>query len=133
MPLNNPTYVAGEDLAPMRFVKRSTTENNAVLYADDGTVPIVGVTHNGTREAPIPSVSDSLVAADGEPVRVHGLGDRCEVEAGGTITDGAELTATTDGTAVVASAGDYIAGIAERGCSSGDNVWIQVVSYQKNA
>lgn len=133
MPLNNPTYVAGEDLAPARFVRRSTSENNAVLYADDGTAPLVGVTHNGTREAPIPSVSESLAAQDGEPVRVHGIGDRCEVEAGDTITDGAELTATTDGAAVVATGGDYVGGIAERGVASGELVWMQVVSYQKNA
>jgi hypothetical protein len=134
MPLNNPSYVAGEDLAPARFVKRSTSENNAVVYADDGTALIVGITRNGTREAPIPSVTETLAAEDGEPVMVHGLGDRCEVELGETIsTDGVELTASTDGVAVTATGGDYVAAIAERNGTSGDTIWVQVVGYQKNA
>jgi len=134
MPLNNPSYVAGEDLAPARFVKRSTSENNAVVYADDGTALIVGITRNGTREAPIPSVTETLAAADGEPVMVHGLGDRCEVELGANVTtDGAELMATTDGKAITATAGNYVGAIAERNGSSGDTIWVQVVAYQKNA
>lgn len=131
MPLNNPSYVAGEDLAPARFVKRSTSEDNTVVYADDGTAVIVGVTQNGTREAPIPSVSETLHAQDGEDVRVHGLGDRCEVTLGENITAAnLNLTASTDGVAVAASAGDFVAFIAERAASSGEKVWGQVVAFE---
>jgi hypothetical protein len=135
MPLLNPNYVAGEDLYPARFVKRATDEGNAVLMSDDGTTaPCVGVTHNGTREAPIPSVTTAYAALDGEPVRVHGLGDTCEVEAGETLTDGAEVAAGTDGVAMLATAGDYVSGIVQKGDSvAGEMAWIQVVNYQKNA
>jgi hypothetical protein len=130
MPLNNMTYVAGEDLAPARFVKRSTTEDNSVVYADDGAAVIVGITFNGTREAPIPSVTESLAAADGEPIRVHGPGDRCEVVLGDTITAAnLNLTATTDGEAVAASSGDFVGAIAERAAASGEKVWCQVVQF----
>jgi len=130
MPLNNMTYVAGEDLAPMRFVKRSTSEDNSVVYADDGTAVLVGVTFDGTREAPIPSVSESLAAEDGEPIRVYGPGDRCRVKLGETITAAnLNLTASTDGVAVGASSGDFVGAIAERAASSGEYVWCSVVQF----
>jgi hypothetical protein len=133
MPLINPNYVAGEDLYPKRFVKRATDEGNAVLMADDGTAACVGVTQNGTREAPIPSVTTAYAALDGEPVRVHGLGDTCEVEAGEALTDGCELMAGTNGVAMKATAGNYVSGICQKAVDSGDDAWIQVVCYQKNA
>lgn len=130
MPLNNMSYVAGENLAPSRFVKRDTSQDNAVVYADDGTAALVGITFSGTRAAPIPSVSESLAAAEGEPVRVYGVGDRCEVELGETITAAnLNLTATTDGKAVAANSGDFVGAIAERAASSGERVWVQVVQF----
>jgi hypothetical protein len=130
MPLNNMSYVAGEDLAPCRFVKRSTTEDNTVVYADDGAAAIVGITFNGTRAAPIPSVSEALCAADGEGVRVFGPGDRAEVELGETITAAnLNLTATTDGKAVAATSGNFVGAIAERAGSSGERVWVQVTQF----
>lgn len=134
MPLNNMSYVAGEDLKPARFVKRSTSEDNTVVYIDDGTEVIVGITFNGTREAPIPSVSETLVAEDGEPVRVHGPGDRCEVVLGETITAAnLNLTASTDGVAVAASAGDFVGAIAERAAASGEKVWCSVTQFERHS
>lgn len=134
MPLTNPNYVAGEDLYPARFVKRSTVTgaNNTVLMADAGTAPLVGVTFNGGREAPIPSVTTVYCALSGETVRVHGLGDTCEVEAGENLTEGAEVTAGTNGVAMLATAGNYVGGIVQHAVNSGEKAQIQVVSYQKN-
>lgn len=135
MPLLNPNYVAGEDLYPARIVKRATDENNAVLMADDGTAVPVGVVFNGTREAPIPSVTTAYAALDQEPVRVHGPGDVAEVEIGETLTDGCEVMAGTNGVAMVATGGNYVVGICQRGVtySSGEKAWIHIVIYQKNA
>jgi hypothetical protein len=133
MPLLNPSYVAGENITPARFLTRDTTEGNAVLMADDGTAAIVGVSMNGTRQAPIPSVSESLAAEDGETFRVHGLGDTCEVLSGEALDDGAEVTAGANGVAVAATGGDYVGGVVQRGVASGSKAWIQVVNYQKNA
>jgi len=133
MPLINPNYVAGEDLYPKRIVNRDTTEGNSVLMSDAGSSTPVGVTVNGTREAPIPSVSTAYAALEGEPVRIHGLGDVCEVEAGEALTDGCEVMAGTNGVAMVATAGNYVAGICQKAVDSGDDAWIQVMCYQKNA
>lgn len=133
MPLNNPAYVAGEDLAPCRIVKRDTAIANGVIYSDDGTAVLVGVTFNGTREAPIPSVSEKLAAKEGEPIRVYGPGDRAEVELGGTVDlSNLNLTATTDGKAVAANAGDFIIAIAERAGASGEKVWANIVQVIQN-
>jgi hypothetical protein len=133
MPLNNPNYVAGEDLYPARFVKRSTSEDNTVLMADAATAAVVGVTFNGGREAPIPSVTTVYCALDGEPVRVHGLGDTCEVEAGETLTYGCEVMSGTNGVGMVGTAGNYISGICQKQVTVGQKAQIQVVCYQKNA
>ena len=133
MPLINPNYVAGEDLYPKRIVVRATDEGNAVNMGDNGTYAPVGVTHNGTREAPIPSVTTAYAALSGEPVRVHGLGDVCEVEAGEALTDGCEVMSGTNGVAMVATAGNYVAGVCQKAVDSGDDAWIQVMCYQKNA
>jgi hypothetical protein len=130
MPLNNMAYVAGEDLLPCRFVKRDTSTDNAVVYADDGSAAIVGITFSGTRDAPIPLNTSNLLAEEGDPVRVYGPGDRCEVELGETITAAnLNLTADTDGKAVGASSGDFVGAIAERAASSGEKVWAQVVQF----
>jgi hypothetical protein len=130
MPLNNMSYVAGEDLEPCRFVKRSTTEDNTVVYADDGTAVIVGITFSGTKDAPIPLNTTAYAAEDGDPIRVYGPGDRCEVELGETITAAnLNLTAGADGVAVAATSGDFVAAIAERAASSGEKVWVQVVQF----
>ena len=133
MPLMNPNYVAGEDLYPKRFVKRATDEGNAVLMADAATAAVVGVTFNGTREAPIPSVTTAYAALDGESVRVHGLGDVCEIEAGEALTDGCEVMSGTNGVGMIATGGNYVSGICQKAVASGEDAWIQVVSYQKNA
>jgi hypothetical protein len=130
MPLNNMSYVAGEDLLPCRFVKRDTAVDNAVVYADDGAAAIVGITFSGTRDAPIPLNTSNLLAEEGDPVRVYGPGERCEVVLGETITAAnLNLTATTDGKAVAASSGDFVGAIAERAASDGEKVWVQVVQF----
>jgi hypothetical protein len=130
MPLNNMSYVAGHDILSCRFVKRSASVDNAVVYATDGAAAIVGITFNGTKDAPIPLNTTNWLAETGDPVRVYGPGDRCEVELGETITAAnLNLTATADGKAVAANSGDFVAAIAERAASSGEKVWVQVVQF----
>lgn len=61
---------------------------------------------------------------------MFGPGDRAEVTLGETITAAnLNLTASTDGVAVAASSGDFVAAIAERAASSGEKVWCQVVQF----
>ena len=131
MPLLNPNYVAGEDLLPKRIVVRATDEGNAVHMGDNGTYEPVGVTHNGTREAPIPSVTTAYAALDGEPIRVHGEGDVCEVETGQALTDGCLVMSGTNGVAMVHTNGNYVAGVCQKAVDSGDDAWIQVHSFYR--
>lgn len=83
MPTENPSYVAGEDVGSSLIVKASTAANHTVLKAGFGELP-VGVTHEGSREAPIPGVTP-YAALSGESVRVYGLGETCEVEVGSGV------------------------------------------------
>ena len=53
--------------------------------------------------------------------------------AGADITKGQELTASTGGTVVPASAGNYVIGFALATVESGGIVKIQLAKYQKNA
>lgn len=131
MPLNNMAYVAGENLLPCRFVKRDTSNPNAVVYATNGDDAIVGITFSGTRDAPIPLNTSNLLAETGDPVRVYGPGDRCEVVLGENITEAnLNLTAGTAGVGMTPEPADFIGAIAERAASSGEKVWVQVVQFE---
>lgn len=83
MPTENPSYVFGEDCAPSLIVKRSTAADHTVLKAGFGELPC-GVAHEGTRQAPLPSVTP-YVALEGETARVYGPGETCEVEVGSGV------------------------------------------------
>jgi hypothetical protein len=96
MPLENPSFVFGEDCAPSLIVKRSTADDHTVLKAGFGELPC-GVAHEGTREAPIPGITP-LAAVQGESARVYGPGETAEVDvANGTvITAGFPVMADAD-------------------------------------
>jgi hypothetical protein len=83
MPLENPSYVFGEDCATSLIVKQSSAADHTVLKCGFGEKP-VGVAHEGSREAPIPGVTP-LCAKSGESARVYGPGESCEVEVGSGV------------------------------------------------
>lgn len=83
MPTENPSYVFGEDIAPSLIVKQSTAADHTCLKAGFGEMPI-GVSHEGSREAPIPGIIP-LAAAQGESARVYGRGETCEVQVGSGV------------------------------------------------
>jgi len=83
MPVNNPSYVMGEDVGPSLFVKADPAYDFQALKATLGAEPL-GVTHEGTRDAPIPGAS-AYAALTGESVRVYGLGEVCEVLVSATL------------------------------------------------
>ena len=117
MPLNNPSFRAGDTILPSRFVTMFPT---GILTAADYTVfPsvattsfILGVSQDGTK---FPEATDgfgagaqTIAAAVGDQIRVYGSGDVCLLEvnnAGSTITAGTLLTATTAGVGVVVATG----------------------------
>jgi hypothetical protein len=122
---HSPRYLAGGGIAPSRFVKIDTTSgaNFTVIEASAATDKIVGVSQEGTRLAQIEGLTtDEDAARSGENLRVYGPGEECLIKAGGTITQGDWLTATTDGKAVAITASGTVvhAGFALESGVSGD-------------
>lgn len=123
---SSPSYLAGADINPSRFVKISDDHTVIQCVADEVAN---GVSHEGTREAPLPDVTP-LAAKTGETCRVYGADETCEVEAAGAITAGAYLKPDANGKAVVVIAGvaavQYSA-IARAAAAAGEKCKIQLV------
>lgn len=135
MPLTNPSYIAGEDLVPATIVMFAATGvDNTVVTASDGSLPMVGIVHNGSRIAPIPEVTSVLAAKSGETVKVHGLGDTCEVKVGDQAIDAGDyLMADSDGYATPATAGNHYVARALIDAAAGSMCNVQVIQGQLNA
>lgn len=118
-----PSFKAAEDIGPSLFVRVSG--NREVSLCDAGDLAI-GVSQEGTREAPIPGVTTPLAAAQGEPIHVYTMSEPCEVVAGGSIDAGDYLKPNADAQAVVASEGDTYSAVALSDASSGEKVKVQV-------
>lgn len=114
MPLENPSFVFGEDCATSLIVKRSTSADHTVLKCGFGERP-AGVAHEGSREAPIPGITP-LVAKSGESARVYGPGETCEVEVGSgvVVTHGYPVMADANSKARRAIHGLYSLGMPEK-------------------
>lgn len=80
--------IAGAVIAPRRIVKFSAAKT--VIQAAAATDSLIGV-------------SDSLGAAAGERVEVYTSGPGVEIEVGGNIARGAEITSDAVGRAVTAA------------------------------
>lgn len=117
---SRPSYLAGADLAPSTFVKHEAGVDNTVIpcVADDVAV---GVTHEGTREAPIPGVSP-LAAAEGESCQVYGADEPCEIVAGAAISAGDRLKPDANAEAIPAIGGDEYSAIARTSAADGEKV-----------
>lgn len=109
----NPTftknYTAGAAIAKRRFVKIGAADG-AILQAAAATDPIIGA-------------STDIDAASGDRVDAH-LAGIVEVEAGGNITRGVQVTADADGKAVAAApasgVNNFVAGRAMVSAAAGD-------------
>jgi len=102
MQSNQRSFIAGEDIAPSLFVDVSA--KHAVSVSDLAGVPY-GISHEGTREAPIPG-NAALTALSGESVLVYGPGDACEVLAGAAVAAGKFLKPDANGKAIIALPGE---------------------------
>lgn len=120
MPYSSPSYNAGGDINPSRFVKLSTTADNTVLQcvADDEAV---GVSHAGTLDAPIPG-APTLAARANQPCQVYGADEPCEIEAGDDITSGDKLKPDADGKAIPAAEDEVYSAIARSSAANGEKV-----------
>lgn len=114
MPLENPSYVFGEDCATSLIVKQSSAADHTALKCGFGEQPI-GVATEGSREAPIPGVTP-YAALSGEPARIYGPGETCEVQVGSgvVVTAGKDVMADANSKARRAIHGMWSLGRAEK-------------------
>lgn len=125
MPTQNPNFIAGETLYPNRFVVRDATDDNTVNMATAGLLAI-GITHEGSKYAPIPEVATVTLAEAGDGVRVHGDGEEAYLDIAGTVTPDDYLKPDADGKGVVASAANPFSAIALQNGSSGEQIRVLV-------
>lgn len=99
-------YNAAGTITRSRFVRLSSSGNNSVVQCGLGEQPI-GVSQYGSREAPLPSVTDnpSLAAKSGDALEVHVVNETHETPAleiglGGCLA-GDTLIADADGKGIV--------------------------------
>lgn len=132
MPLENRSYVFGEDCAPSLIVKQSTAADHTVLKCGLGERPC-GVVHEGSREAPIPGVS-VLAAKSGESARVYGPGENCEIDVGSgvVITAGLPVMADANSKATPAIHNFWAIGVPDKTVTGPSRCRLQVNPYIVN-
>lgn len=122
---NNPSYKFKVDTLPSLFVKQDPATDHQVDLAVVGDDPI-GVSHEGTNEAPIPGVT-GYAAKAGETARVYGVTETCEVVSAEAIVRGDYVRPNAASKAVKARHGLPYGGKALASCASGENCRIQVM------
>jgi len=124
----SPNFIAGGNISPSRFVRQDDTADFQVLEADANS-KLAGISMEGTREAPIPSVSTALAAQSGEPLQVYGDTEECLLELGGTVRPGEDLKSDADGKGVTIAAGatvQEIGAVALENGVDGELIRVQV-------
>lgn len=97
MPNTPPALIAKGDINPSRFVALDGSTNHGVIEANADS-RIIGISQEGSRDAPIPNAS-TLAAADGDHLRIYGDGDECllEIKAQTAVVSGDLLKSDADG------------------------------------
>lgn len=105
-----PQLQAGGTIRPARFISLSTAANNEALESNSGDATIIGISHDGGPDAPIPSVTSNQWT-DGDQLRFYTMGDICRLELGtGGCTAGDFLKPDNDGKGVTSSTDGNIYG-----------------------
>lgn len=113
--------------------------NRIMAYDDDGSVVLatsgdtipVGIALIEAGYNDISGVESGKVSAgDDIDIQIKDIG---YVITGEAIDKGTEVTASTDGKAAAASAGDYVLGIALSNTAKGGYCRVQIAKYQKAA
>ena len=123
----SPSYVASEDILPAKFVNIVAGTDHQIEACDADDVAD-GVIHESTQDAALPGVAaaDLPAANSGTSCRVYGLGESCEVEAGGTIAAGDYLKPDADANAVAATTGDEYSAKARAGAADGEKCQVYI-------
>jgi hypothetical protein len=113
-----PSYVASENIPVSVFVNILVNNDYKIEVCDAGDVAI-GVSDYAPQDPVLPGGSVGPAATTGEYCRVFGMGETCEVVAGGTIQAGQYLKPDANGAAVACSSNDRYSAVARAGASSG--------------
>lgn len=120
-------YIADATIRVSRFVSHDMDKEHRVVEAD-GTQPIVGISQEGGKYAPLPSITtDPPTAAEtDDQLNVYMPGDYALVIAGGTIDAGDLVVSNGSGAAVAMGATGtvYVGGRAEQDAVSGQYVLV---------
>lgn len=115
-----PAFMANGNIYPCRFVKLDTTADHKVLQSGAGDLSI-GISQEGTNQAPIPEASTQYAAAAGQALKVYGVGERCKLEIGsGGCTAGDLLKPDADGKGVAVTAGNTYGAVALTTSAAGE-------------
>lgn len=121
---------AGGTIIPARFVKLDTAADNRVVQTSAGTDVVFGVAQENMRDTPGVRGSDTAIAAEsGDFVRVHGVGEHCQLELGGSVTRGALLMSDSVGRGVTSATPgtDEVGAFALQSGSSGSKIDVMVI------
>lgn len=123
------TLTAGGNIGPCLFAKLSTSADFTALVAGANEVTI-GITDEGSRNAPGTAADDGLMAVAGENINVFGPGRVCLLTLGGTVARGARIKSDANGAGVtVATTGTTVqeyGAIALQSGTSGQKIRVRV-------
>ena len=121
---------AGAAITDCRNKLMKYDSNGKVVLAESGAAPIIGIAIIEAGYNDISGAESGKVAAsDDVDIQVKDIG---YVIASADISKGAEVTATTGGKAVTATAGTYVIGTALDSAHEDDYCRVQITKYQKN-
>lgn len=134
MSLNTPAFIANGTILPSRFVKLDATKDFAVIQGAAATDSLIGISQEGTKDAPGVVGAGTDAASAGETLKVFGQGDVCLLEAGAAIVRGARLTSDATGRGVTAApaagANNGIGAVAlQSAAAAGEKIRVQVLVY----
>ncbi len=102
MSLSVITYQASGNINPARFVAQMPGSDFQVIQSTASTRP-VGISHNGTQEAPGTDADAGFAATNGRLLRVYNTGEEGYLELGGVVSAGDFLVSDSVGRGVTAS------------------------------
>lgn len=120
---------AGADIADVRNrIMAYDEDGNVILAADGAAVPVgIALIEAGANDIS-GAESGKVNAGDDVDIQIKDIG---YILAGGSIAKGEEVTAS-NGLAVKAEAGNYVAGIALSAVKKDEYCRVQIIKYQKN-
>lgn len=127
MPAASPNYVADGNINVSTFVKHTGTTVDFRVSAAGAGDRIAGVAQEGPKAAPIPGASATLAAAQGDHLRVYGIGEECLLSIGATVAAGDRLKSDASGLGTpTTAAGDEFGAIAMQNGVNGDKIRVLV-------